>query len=204
MKKIAFFILALTLIACNNKTEKKSVSQENDTTKEKVATIPISSNDTEINILVKDTIDDNMMLLGKITRKGLKGKEFIEWHKENFNGHTLDTITIESLKPELKDVSIQVFMGTWCSDSQREVPALFKILDATKYDYTKLEIVAVSHEKETPNHLEKGMDIQYVPTIILYKKGEEIGRYVEFAQEDLEKDLLSIINEDGYKHSYEE
>ena len=126
MKKIAFLILAFTIIACNNSTKKKAVSEG------KVETISTSSIDSEINILVKDTIDDNMMLLGKVTRRGLQMEDFKEWHKENFNGHTLDTITIEALKPKLKDISIQVFIGTWCSDSQREVPALFKILDAVK------------------------------------------------------------------------
>ena len=112
MKKIAFLILAFIIIACNNSTEKKAVSEENDTTKEKIERITTSSPDSEINILVKDTIDDNMMLLGKVTRNGLEIEDFKEWHKENFNGHTLDTITIEALKPKLKDISIQVFMGT--------------------------------------------------------------------------------------------
>jgi len=200
MKKIAFFILAITIVACNNTTEKKPIFKENDSTETGLK----KSLNPEINILVKDTVDDAMMLLGKVTREGLKGKEFREWHKQNFQAHLLDTLTIEALKPKLKDISIKVFMGTWCNDSQREVPALFKVLDAANYDYTKLDIIAVSHKKETPNHLEKGMEINYVPTIILYKKGKEIGRYVEFAQENLEKDLLSIINEEGYKHSYEE
>ena len=30
-----------------------------------------------------------------------------------------------------------------------------------------------------------------------------MGRYVEFAQDTLEKDILAILNETGYKHSYE-
>ena len=41
-------------------------------------------------------------------------------------------------------------------------------------------------------------------TIIFYKNEKEIGRYVELAQKTLEKDILAILNESGYKHSYEE
>ncbi len=202
MKKIAFFILAITIVACNNKTEKKTVTQENK--KEKSETIPTLTIKPEINLLVKDTLEDNMMLLGKVNRKGLEKKEFKEWFKENYYAHTLDTIATEALTSKLKDVTIKVFMGTWCSDSHREVPALYKILEEAEYDQTKIEVIAVSHEKETPNHLEKGMDVQYVPTIIFYKGEKEIGRYVELAQETLEKDMLAILSNVGYKHSYEE
>ena len=100
--------------------------------------------------------------------------------------------------------TIKVFMGTWCSDSQREVVALYKILKETEFDISKLEVIALSQEKDTPNHLEKGFNIEYVPTIIFYKNEIEIGRYVELAQDTLEKDMLAILNETGYKHSYEE
>jgi len=206
MKKIAFFILAITILACNNKTDDKKVSEKNteEKTEKKANNTPTLSYQPEINILVKDTVDDNMMLLGKANKKGLTNKEFRAWYKENYYAHELDTITIEALKPKLENVSIKVFMGTWCSDSQREVPALNKILEEAEYDQTKLEVIAVSHDKDTPDHLEKGMDIQYVPTIIFYKNEKEIGRYVELAQETLEKDMLAILNESGYKHSYEE
>ncbi len=199
MKKILFIILAITIIACDNTTKTK---KEN--TEKEVKNLPTLAYKSELNILVKDTVDDNMMLLGKVNQQGLEQKEFKQWYKENYYAHQLDTNTIEALKPKLKGISITVFMGTWCSDSQREVPALYKILSAAEYDNSQLEIISVSHEKETPNHLEKGFDIQYVPTIIFYKNGTEIGRYVELAQETLEKDMLAILNESGYKHSYEE
>ena len=206
MKKILFIVMAIIIVACNNSTEDKKVSEKNkeEKTEKNVKSLLTLTYNPEINTLVKDTIDDNMMLLGKVNRQGLEQKEFKEWFKENYYAHELDTITIEELKLKLKDISIKVFIGTWCSDSQREIPALYKILSAAEYNNSQLEIIAVSHEKETPDHLEKGMNIEYVPTIIFYKEEIEIGRYVEFAQESLEKDMLSILNESGYKHSYKE
>ncbi len=192
MKYIYIFILATTLLSCKNTSEKEVISE-----------IKPEIN-SEINTIVPDTIDDGMMLLGVVNRDGLRNELFLDWYQENFKEHVLDSTTIEILAPKLKDVSIKVFMGTWCSDSQREVPALYKILDAAKFDYTKLTMVAVSHDKDTPDHLEKGLDILYVPTIIIYKGDKEIGRYVEYAQENFEKDLLAIINEVGYKNSYAE
>ena len=179
-----------------NKLQKKKSTTE-DISTEKVTK-------TEINNIVPDTIDDNMMLLGIVNQKGFENDNFIEWFKENYNGHILDTLTIKEIKPKLKEVSIKVFMGTWCSDSQREVPALYKVIKEAEFDTANLTMIAVSQEKNTPNQLEKGLNIEYVPTIIFYKNEKEIGRYVELAQETLEKDMLAILNETGYKHSYEE
>ncbi|MBV1888022.1 MAG: thioredoxin family protein [Urechidicola sp.] len=192
MKYIYILVFAVTFLSCKNTSEKKDIL------------VIKSEFKSEINKIVPDTIDDGMMLLGVVNREGFKNELFLDWYQENFKEHVLDSTTIEVLAPKLKDVTIKVFMGTWCSDSQREIPALYKILDAVKYDYSKFSIIAVSHEKDTPNHLEKELDIEYVPTIIIYKKDKEIGRFVEFAQENLEKDLLAIINEVGYKNSYEE
>ncbi len=192
MKYIYIFILATTLLSCKNTSEKEVVSEIK------------SEIESEINIIVPDTIDDGMMLLGVVNRDGFKNELFSNWYQESIKEHVLDSTTIDLLAPKLKEVSIKVFMGTWCSDSQREIPAFYKILDATKYDYSKLSMVAVSHDKDTPDLLEKGLNIEYVPTIIIYKDDKEIGRFVEFAQENLEKDLLAIINEVGYKNSYEE
>ena len=194
MKKILLLLVSVLVFSCNCNSKKSS--SEITPVKTEVK--------KEFNIVVEDTVDGGMMLLGKTNREGLSQESFHLWFHENLEAHQIDTATIEKIKPLLKNITIKTFMGTWCSDSQREVPALYKILDAANFDFTNLEVIAVSHEKETPNHLEKGLDIQYVPTFIFYKNEKEIGRYVELAQETLEKDMLAILNETGYKHSYEE
>ena len=95
-------------------------------------------------------------------------------------------------------------MGTWCGDSKRETPRLYKILDAVNFNYDNFTLITVSPQKITPSGFEKGFNIIRVPTIIFYKKGKEMGRFVEFAQESLEKDMLAIVSGTGYKHSYED
>lgn len=195
MKKLSYLLLIFMILSCKQSSEKK-LDTEKITDQNEIK--------TELNLMVPDTIDDNMMLIGVINEEGLMDEEFREWYKENYNNHILDTITINEIKPKLREVTIKVFMGTWCSDSQREVVALYKILKEAEFDISKLEIIALSREKETPDHLEKGFNIEYVPTIIFYKNEIEIGRFVELAQDTLEKDMLAILNETGYKHSYEE
>jgi thiol-disulfide isomerase/thioredoxin len=195
MKNLNYLLLVFMILSCKQSSEKKTDIKE------------ISDHNeikTELNLIVPDTIDDNMMLIGVINEEGLQNEEFIDWYKENYNDHILDTVSIKQIKPKLNELTIKVFMGTWCSDSQREVAALYKVLKKAEFDMNQLEVIALSQEKDTPNHLEKGFNIEYVPTIIFYKNKKEIGRYVEFAQDTLEKDILTILNETGYKHSYQE
>ena len=194
MKNLSYLLFVFMIISCKQSSEKKTDIKE------------ISDHleiKTELNLMVPDTIDENMMLIGVINEEGLQNEEFIDWYQENYNDHILDTVTIKLIKPKLNELSIIVFMGTWCSDSQREVAALYKVLKKAEFDMNQLEVIALSQEKETPNHLEKGFNIEYVPTIIFYKNKKEMGRYVEFAQDTLEKDILAILNQTGYKHSYE-
>ena len=191
-KKLPILLLLVILIGC------KQVSKKD----KEIAIDTIVKQ--EINKIILDTIDNTMMLIGNINKEGLNGDDFIEWYQENYKTHELDTLTIKEINKKIKEVRIKVFMGTWCSDSQREVPAFYKILNQLDFDITKLEVIAVSQEKDTPDKLEEGFNIEYVPTIIIYKNEKEIGRFVEFAQETLEKDVLAILNESGYKHSYEE
>ena len=109
---------------------------------------------------------------------------------------------MEKLKPLLKDVQITVFMGTWCEDSHRDVPNLYKILDEANFDEKNLSVYATSEEKTTPQGFEKDKDIIQVPTIIFYKDGSEINRIVEYSFYTLEQDMLDILSGKDYKHAY--
>ena len=59
-----------------------------------------------------------------------------------------------------KDISIQIFLGTWCGDSKREVPRLLKVLDETGFPQKNLQIIALGGSdsllKQSPQHEEAG------------------------------------------------
>ena len=84
-------------------------------------------------------------------------------------------------------------MGTWCSDSRREVPRFFKILDAVNYPSDKVAIICVDEDKKTRGNELTGLKIELVPTLIFYKNGNELGRIVESPNDTLEKDIIKIL-----------
>ncbi len=196
MKKLFIILSATLVIACNSSKEKNKVDKN--TSKEMIS----ENNKEQIN----DTVvyEESVMLLGKANRNGFQMDAFKDWFNTGYANYEVDSETVEKLKPLLKDITITVFMGTWCEDSQRETPHFYKIIDETGFDESKLTLITVSEEKTTPQGFEEGKNITNVPTIIFYKNDKELGRIVEYPIESLEKDMFAILSGNEYKHAYAE
>ncbi len=141
-------------------------------------------------------------LVGEIDKAALLEPPYRSWYTKNHSSYVPDQISVDSLTAMLSGVQVRVFMGTWCHDSQREVPRLFKILESSNFDQKNLTLVSLSLDKSTQNGLEKGLDIQRTPTIIFFKDSTELGRIVETPRDSLENDILKIVSGQEYKHSY--
>ncbi len=143
------------------------------------------------------------MLLGDFTKEELKQKPFSTWFEPRYEEFTPDPESMSAIQENIGDYQIKVLMGTWCGDSKREVPKLIKILDEANYNYEKLELHAVDYNKTTPSKIEEDLDVQMVPTIIFYKDGKEVNRFVEYPQgESIEEDIAKIVTGKEYQHSY--
>lgn len=152
---------------------------------------------------VLDTSNDPI-LLGKTKRSQLLESPYSKWFTPTYEEYVVDTVTVSVIVRKLRDAHLTIFMGTWCEDSQLQIPMLFKVLDEAGFNPNNYTLITVSEEKDTPNGLEKDKDINFVPTIIVSMEGKEIGRIVEYPIENLEKDLEKILNGEPYKHAYEE
>lgn len=145
-------------------------------------------------------------LLGHVEVDRLKEAPFDSWFIPRY-----DTFSIQ--KPKRKEVrkalanvdSIQIFFGTWCGDSKREVPKFLKILK--EVGFTKYNLIGLDHTfqnyKQSPFGEEIGLGIHRVPTIIFYNDSSEIGRIVEEPVVSLEQDTYQILTTGEYTPSYD-
>ncbi len=163
------------------------------------------ANTQTLNSLSKDE-KGNDLLLGEINKSGLKQNSFNSWFSTNYDDYLLNKNVVKILKDSLKAYEIKVFLGTWCGDSQREVPNFYKILDAAKFPENQLQVIAVNSTedayKQSPSHEEKGLNIHRVPTFIFYKNGKEVNRIVEYPKETLERDMYKIVTDNKYTSNY--
>ncbi|WP_336517487.1 hypothetical protein [Pollutibacter soli] len=161
--------------------------------------------ETKIYQKIKDH-SGNEMLLGKCDPSALKQEPFAAWYYSSWQNYTLDSITCNFIRPLLANKKLKLFMGTWCDDSRREVPRIFKMLECCNFPMENLELIMVSNAdtlyKQSPLHEERGLNILRVPTMIIYSNGIETGRIVEFPMVSLEKDLLAILRGQKYTLSY--
>jgi thioredoxin 1 len=92
----------------------------------------------------------------------------------------------------LEDDTLLILFGTWCHDSEREVPRLLKTLDASGLDVPQFTLFAVDRKKSDPEGVAEKHGLKYTPTFILMRDGEEIGRVVERAETSLTQDLQAL------------
>ena len=134
------------------------------------------------------------MLLGTITIEELQQEPFDEWYQMESDGYEVDTELTNAIS-DPGQYTYEVFLGTWCGDSRREVPRMEKIFSEMDIDMSNVLIVTLDRDKISPNGEQEGKDIRYVPTLIVSKDNQEIGRIVESPSSEtatLESDLFEI------------
>lgn len=131
------------------------------------------------------------MLTGEITTKELEKNCPV--FKENAIQYVPDKDAVAKIKRIKDPISIVMFLGTWCSDSQRESPKLLKILDAAKNSKISLTMYGVDTKKDEGGGLAKKYNIERVPTIVFLKGSKELGRIVENPKDTMEADFLAIV-----------
>ncbi|MBE0638656.1 MAG: thioredoxin family protein [Bacteroidales bacterium] len=147
----------------------------------------------ELNRVVIDPDRGNEDLIGKCDRQGFEHTAFKTWFSDGYQSYNPDENAIKELRNRKKDLKITVVMGTWCSDSRKNIPHFYKILDAVKLDEKNVELIAMDRKKSTGDLDISGLGVTLVPTFILLKRGVEIGRIVENPTLSIEKDMLLIL-----------
>ncbi len=209
MKNIIYTgLLAIVLVSCN--TSKTATETQATAPKEEKATVIAKGNriekpttPTKPALPAKPAPKVKTMLVGKEDRTALEQPPFGSWYNTNYARYKTDDALIPEITEEIEGVTITTFMGTWCGDSKRETPRMFKILDNASFSKKDLTLITVDRTKKKPTEFTAGNNIIRVPTFIFKKDGKEIGRIVERPVESLEADMLKILKGESYKHAYE-
>lgn len=149
--------------------------------------------------------DGTKMLIGGVDETAFQKEPFSTWYLQEYDSYSPNVELVKDFKRKLRRYRIEVFMGSWCEDSKREYPRLIKILDEAKFPKGRMVTYAVNENKRSFYGEDQGKDIRFVPTIIFYRGGEEMGRIVESpVSGSLEEDILMIVNETPNTPNYAE
>lgn len=154
--------------------------------------------------LVKDKYG-NPMLWGSCSPTSFAQKPFNEWYNAQFAGYKADSGLCSRLN--MANVKVDIFMGTWCGDSKREVPRMLKVFNYCGLQEKQLRLFTVNNSdsayKQTPGNESAAGNIFRVPTFIFYTEdGRELGRIIESPVQTLEKDMEAILSGKPYVPRY--
>ncbi|MFP5247981.1 MAG: peptidylprolyl isomerase, partial [Thermoanaerobaculia bacterium] len=135
------------------------------------------------------------LVVGELTRERLLAT--VPDYAQRRQDYTPDITVLEMMKSYVRAGDrVEVYMGTWCDDSQREVPKFLRITDELKSQFgvdLPVKFIAVDRSKQQPAELLKDKHLAKVATFIYYRDGQELGRIEERPVAIFEDDLLTIV-----------
>jgi thiol-disulfide isomerase/thioredoxin len=130
-------------------------------------------------------------LVGNITRERIL-ENCPSW-EDKIASYSPNKDVIEKLKSVDHEVIIEVYLGTWCPDSVRNVSAYFKIMDLIDNSHLITKYVGLPRDKDARKPYIEGKNIIRIPTFIVFINNQEKGRIIENPTQSVEEDLLEII-----------
>ena len=132
----------------------------------------------------------NDYLSGPVTEQQIREVKIFDLYTERYKP---DSEIIAKLNTIKDSVLVDVFMGMWCHDSKREIPAFFKIMESIDNPLITANYTALEYRRRGPKDIIKENNIKRTPTFIIYKNGKEVGRIIEEVEVSVESDLYEII-----------
>ena len=148
---------------------------------------PVSGNSA-----VQEATREEGVLVGDVTREQIE-ETVPDWAMAESESSP-DPEACRALASVERGADVIVFLGTWCGDSRREIPRLWKALDlAGRAVPFEIHYIGVDRDKTEPGGRPAGDGVRYVPTFIVHRNGQEVGRIVEQSPAGIEKDLLALL-----------
>ena len=119
--------------------------------------------------------------------------ELLERHevfKRNYDAYEVPA-EIDGLPADLE---VKILFGTWCHDSEREVPRVLKLLAASGVEEKNISLIGLDIRKQEPEGRAKVLGIKYTPTFVFFSGGKEIGRIIERPIISLQDDIAAIAS----------
>lgn len=125
----------------------------------------------------------------------VEGKQILEQFPKfakAFDNFVISKEQQEQVKKWPNKLHIDVYFGTWCHDSQREIPRFLKVMQLNTD--INVNLVALDYDKSDPKGLAEQQGVKYTPTMIIYYDNKELGRVIERPKVSLIDDISALLN----------
>ncbi|TWX72820.1 thioredoxin family protein [Colwellia sp. C1TZA3] len=134
-------------------------------------------------------VEEAPMVIGEISQQQLMANH--KFFQQSYQLSQLSELEVVAINRWPKDLHVDVYFGSWCHDSVREVPRFLKIVAQSPTLSNRL--IALDYAKLEPSGSAKSHDIKYTPTFIVYQNDKEIGRIIERPKVSLTADISAML-----------
>jgi thiol-disulfide isomerase/thioredoxin len=135
----------------------------------------------------------DIILNGPVEKSYLNNPKQFPWFYYGYQAYQPKDSVVNLLKSEASKLGFLIFAGSWCGDTQKELPAFYKVVDLMGVKDNQIQLIMVDRNKQTNFMKTSVLGIKPVPCIIIYKDSVEIGRFIESSKISVEEDLYNII-----------
>jgi thiol-disulfide isomerase/thioredoxin len=187
MKRIAFLLIFCSLFFTWCKTSRPVVEISSSPSPEPAG----SSVDSQHTV---NYSEQSTWLIGYFSQGQLRSEPHSVWFYNGYDDYQVNQDALNRLQGIDKEgVRIKIVMGTWCPDSRREVPRFMRVLDMWNLPSGMVTFLGVDNGKLCPVAEYGQLEINRVPTFIIYKNNIEAGRIIENPVTSLEQDMVNIL-----------
>ena len=138
-------------------------------------------------------VNGEYIMDGRAKQKDFVGNPKCKWFDSCYAAYKTNQSFINSLKPMSTEIKVVVVAGSWCEDTQRELPHFYKVMNEVGVSENQIELIMVDRKKHSSAFNVSALDVKNIPAIIFYKDGKEQGRIVEAAIGGTEEAMMNIF-----------
>jgi len=150
---------------------------------------------SQLNKQLEDPLTGEIILLNTCTRDAVTTSPSMEEkYVSGYFTYIPEPAALNELQSLLKSKTIIIVLGTWCGDSREQLPHFLKIADASPINKQDITFICVDRAKKAEYGLLENLNIDRVPTFIIYDHGKELGRIIEKPVISIEEDLVLMLS----------
>ncbi len=123
-----------------------------------------------------------IILNGLLTKYILANDTSFAWYKQSASSYTPSAEVVNAFSSAPANVTLMIFGGTWCEDTQTILPKFFGLQEKSGFPDSRISFFGVDRSKKSIGNVAGVMGITNVPTIIVLKDGKEAGRVIEYGK----------------------
>lgn len=105
-----------------------------------------------------------------------------------------DDAVLAKLAAVTPGAQIDIYLGSWCGDSRREVARFFNVLDHPSMANPPFTVRLYDLDRGFQERNDFDQGLIAVPTFVVTRDGHEVGRVVETSPTNIETELLRLLS----------